>query len=112
MPFYQGTRLQRGQGLGSIFGGLFCSVLPIIKKIAPMIGRKVLQTGVQIVDDVASCQSFKESAKTRIIDAINKGINKIVLAGESQSGSGFRRKRRLQTSAKKHCKRRTSDILL
>jgi hypothetical protein len=111
MPVFYGARMQRGHGLGSIFSGLFRTVFPILKRIAPIIGRKALQTGVQIAGDVASGQSFKNAAKTRVVDVINEGINKIIPTQEAQSGSGIRRKRRYHRHRiSKKNKRRKLDI--
>ncbi len=93
LPVFSGARMQRGHGLGSIFGGLFRSVFPIIKKYAPAIGRKALHTGFKIANDVADGQSFKDAAKTRIFGALEEGINKIIPQTDGQSGSGNRRKR-------------------
>ena len=93
LPIFYGAHMQRGHGLGSIFGGLFRSVFPFIKKYAPVIGRKALQTGVRIANDVAEGQSFKDAAKSRLFGALEEGINNFVPQAESQSGSGNRRKR-------------------
>jgi hypothetical protein len=108
LPVFYGARMQRGHGIGSILSGLFRAVFPIIKRVAPVIGRKALQTGMQIVGDVASGQSIKESAKTRVMDVIQEGINKIVPTGDGQSGSGFRRRKKRRQ--KKTTKRRKPDI--
>jgi hypothetical protein len=94
LPVFYGSVHQKGHGIGSLFGGLFRSVFPILKKVAPAIGRKALQTGIQIAGDVARGQSFKESAKTRVFDALQEGINKIVPTENAQSGSGIRRGRK------------------
>ena len=59
---------------------------------------------MQIAKDVASGQSFKKSAKTHVMDALQEGkthvmdailedINKIVLVETTQSGSVIRRNR-------------------
>ena len=90
LPVFYDARMQRGYGLGSIFGGLFRS---FIKKYAPVIGRKALQTGVRIANDVAVEQSFKDTAKSRLFGALEKGINNFVPQAEGQSGSSIRRKR-------------------
>jgi hypothetical protein len=90
LPVYAGRRTQYGYGIGSIFGSLFRSVFPIIKSIAPSIGLKALQTGAQIVRDVREGQSFKESAKKRVLGAIEDTINNPPL----QTGSGVKRLRR------------------
>ena len=54
MPVFYGARMQRGHGLGSIFSGLFRSIFPMLKRVAPVIGKKALQTGIDIVSDVAA----------------------------------------------------------
>ena len=94
MPVFYGARMQRGHGIGSIFGSLFRSVLPIFKRVAPAIGKKAIQTGLEIVDDVASGQSLKEAAKSRVMGAFKEGINKTVHNEIDQSGSGTRRGRK------------------
>jgi hypothetical protein len=108
LPVFVGARMQRGHGIGSIFSGLFRSIFPIIKRVAPVIGKKALQTGVNIISDVAAGQSFKEAAKTRVTDAINEGINSFMPSGGAQSGSGVRQKRTRR--GKKKAKKRKLDI--
>jgi hypothetical protein len=48
MPIFQGVRMQRGHGIGNIFAGFFRSVMPLLKRIAPVIGRRALLTGASI----------------------------------------------------------------
>ena len=114
LPVFHGARVQRGHGIGSIFGGLFRSFFPILKRLAPIIGRKALQTGVQIAADIISGQSFKEAAKNRVSHAFQEGINTIAPSDSDQSGSGFKgRKRRRQQKKKPattKAKRRKTDI--
>ena len=111
MPVFRGARLQRGYGIGSIFSGLFRSIFPVLKRVATVIGKKVLQTGTNIVNDVAAGQSPKESAKSRLTDALRKGISSFIPMGNTQLGSGYRRKRKHskkpKTSKKKKIKRHT-----
>jgi hypothetical protein len=97
MPVFYGARMQRGHGIGSIFGGLFRTIFPILKRVAPAIGRQALETGMQIAGDVAGDRSVKEAAKTRVVEAIEKGINKIASA-QNQTGSGISRKRTRSTA--------------
>jgi hypothetical protein len=94
LPVFYGSRIQRGHGIGSIFSGLFRTIFPILKRVAPIIGRKALKTGMQIASDVAGGQSFGDSAKARVMNVIEEGINKIVPSESNQSGSGIRRKRK------------------
>ena len=96
LPVFYGQRTQRSHGIGNIFGGLFRTVFPLIKRFAPLIGRKALQTGIQIASDVAEGRSLKEATKERVGETIREGINKLTTA--SQSGSGVRRKRKKSRS--------------
>ena len=110
MPVFYGTRMQRGHGLGSIFSGLFRSIFPVLKRVAPVIGKKALQTGIDIVSDVAAGQSLKESAKNRVSDALKEGISSFIPTGNAQSGSGYRRRRKRSKKPKISRKKKSKDI--
>ncbi len=110
MPVFYGARMQRGHGLGSIFSGLFRSIFPMLKRVAPVIGKKALQTGIDIVSDVAAGQSLKESAKSRVSDALKEGISSFIQTENTQSGSGFRRKRKHSKKSKTSKKKKSKDI--
>jgi hypothetical protein len=96
MPVFYGAKSQRGHGIGAVLGGLWRTVFPILKKVAPVIGRTVLNTGAKIARDVArdvaDGRSFGESAKAHVLEAVENGINKIASVGETQSGSGIHRR--------------------
>ena len=110
MPVFYGARMQIGHGIGSIFSGLFRSIFPVLKRVAPVIGKKALQTGIDIVSDVAAGQSLKESAKSRVTDALKEGISSFIPSGNTQSGSGFRRKRKRSKKPKSSKKKKSKDI--
>lgn len=104
MPVFEGARMQRGHGIGSIFSGLFRTIFPLFKKVAPVIGRKALQ----LADDVIGGRSFKDSAKQRLMEGIGEGINTFTSNKTDQSGQGFqRRKRRRQTKKKSTLSKRS-----
>ena len=84
MSAFYGARIQRDHGLGSIFSGLFPSIFPMLKRVAPVIGKKALQIGFDIVSDVAAGQSLKESATIRVSDAIKKGIGSFIPTEKTQ----------------------------
>jgi hypothetical protein len=94
MPVFAGARYQRGHGIGSLFSGLFRSVMPLIKKFAPVIGKKALEAGANIIGDVSSGRSFKESAKERASSAFSESIKSLFPQSNDQTGSGKRRKRK------------------
>jgi len=49
LPAFHGTRFQRGYGLGYIFKGLFRWAVPHLQQGSKMLGKKDLQTGVDVV---------------------------------------------------------------
>ena len=110
LPVFYGTRMQRGHGIGNIFSGLFRSIFPMLKRVEPVIGKKALQTGIDIVSDVAAGQSLKESAKSRVSDAMKEGISSFIPMGNAQSGSGYRRKRKRSKKSKISRKKKSKDI--
>ena len=69
LPYFAGAQYQRGHGLGSLFGGLLRSVMPLLKRGAVALGRGALKTGVRIAGDVLSGQNIKTAAKRRVTDA-------------------------------------------
>ena len=63
-----------------------------LKRTAFVIGKKALQIGIDFVSDKTVCQPLKESAKSHVSNALNKGISSFVLTDNTQSGSDFGRK--------------------
>ena len=52
LPAFHGAQFQRGYGLGSIFKGLFRWAMPHLQQGAKVLGKKALQTGFQVAQDV------------------------------------------------------------
>ena len=107
LPVFQGSRGQRGHGIGSVLSGLFRSAVPMLKRGLATFGKHALKTGLEIAGDVAEGKSFKDSARERIVPTILPGIKRFAEEEifNNQSGSGKRRRR-----ARKTRKRR--DILV
>ena len=63
IPFFSGSRTQRGHGLGSVLGGLFKSAVPILKRGVKTLGKHALRTGLQIASDVVEGKNFKTAAR-------------------------------------------------
>ncbi len=83
---YSGERFQRGYGLGSIFGSLIRSILPIAKKVAKTVGRQALRTGAEVAQDYLQGEDLAGSIKTRgragAKRVLNKGTRKIQQRGQ------------------------------
>ena len=99
LPVFAGSRVQRGHGLGRLFGGLLRSAAPLIKRGAVALGKRALKTGLRVADDVMSGQSVKDSAKRRAKEAGTDFINSLLGGAGSPPGvraSNARRKRRIK----------------
>ena len=47
LPYFAGAQYQRDHGLGSLFGGLLRSAMPLIKRGAVALGKGALKTGIR-----------------------------------------------------------------
>ena len=103
LPVFQGSRGQRGHGLGSMLSGLFRSAIPMLKRGLATFGKHALKTGLEIAGDVADGSSFKDSAKARFLPTIVPGIKRFAEQEifSKQSGSGKRRKTRRKVSQRR-----------
>jgi len=92
IPVFVSLNFQRVLGLGSIFGGCFCPLRPLVLPFVKTQGKKNLasavKTGMQVADYMMEEQNFRQSAKT--------------VSGSRQSGD---KKRRLVT-------RRSNDLCM
>jgi len=134
MPVFQGARMQRGHGLGSILSGFFRSAWPIIQSGAKAFGKQFLRTGLQIANDVVEGgENLKQSTLRRIPEGIKafassdnfnsqsggerkglkqlrkihnflKSLNSTEDSANNQSGSGRKRPKRLQRKLDKRFK--------
>jgi len=96
MPVFVGTKRQRGHGIGSMLSGLFRNVLlPFLKGNVGSLAGNVLNTGVQVLDDVLQGKLVKDTVKKRIPAAIKAAARDI----DWQTGSG-------QPERKRHRRRR------
>ena len=83
LPAFHCARFQRGYGLGSIFRGLFRWAVPHLKQGAKMLGKKALQTGVNVAQDVL----VGENLKTAVAKQGKKALG-IPSQNSPQSGAG------------------------
>ena len=83
LPAFHGARFQRGYGLGSIFKGLFRWAMPHLQQGAKMLGKKALQTGVDVAQDVLAGENVKTATKKRAKQALG-----LPSQNSSQSGGG------------------------
>jgi hypothetical protein len=106
MPVFQGARMQRGHGLGSVLSGFFRNAWPLIQTGAKAFGRQFLRTGLQIANDVADGEKFKDASMKRIPE----GIKAFASSNNFTTQSGGGRKRRRKRAVKRLRKRSKYDI--
>ena len=77
-PVYRGGAWQQGYGLGSIFGSLFRSAIPLLKDTGKTfvknLSRKALKTGVGVAGDVIRGRNLEDSVKKRMIQAMTNAV--------------------------------------
>lgn len=74
IPIFAGAKNQVGYGLGSIFGNLLKSALPVVKQGAKNLGKLALKTGLDIAQDKLSGKTLNNS----FMDNINKAKREIL----------------------------------
>ncbi|CAH3033852.1 unnamed protein product, partial [Porites lobata] len=85
LPAFHGARFQHGYGLGSIFRGLFRWAMPHLQQGAKVIGKKALQTGVNVVQDVLDGDNIKTAVHKRTKQALGLPSQNSL---QTQSGAG------------------------
>ena len=87
---FQGMPYQRGNGLGSFFGRLFRSILPVAKRIGKSalktVGREALDMGANVIGDLSKGRTAKEAFKEHGLKATRNLINKAGTIVKNQSG--------------------------
>lgn len=72
LPAFHGARFQRGYGLGAIFKGLFRWAVPHLKQGAKVLGKKALQAGMNVAQDVAEGENVGKAVRKRTIQAVGE----------------------------------------
>ena len=105
-PYYSGTLIQKGYGLGSTFKQFFRWAVPLFKKHAlptieggvKAVGKQALSSASEVIKDVISGKNVFEAAKEQAsvaVDSLKRS------AEETLSGRGIKRKRKRHTNQKK-----------
>lgn len=91
---YKGAPYQRGHGIGSFLGGLFRSVLPLLKNGAKVVGKEALSAGVGLLSDMINVQPMDESVRSRFKTATSNLKRKADEKIDSiMRGSGYKIKK-------------------
>ena len=85
LPAFHGARFQRGYGLGSMFKTLFRWAVPHLRQGAKVVGKKALQTGANVAQDVLQGENFNTAVTKRGRQALGLASQK---SPQAQSGEG------------------------
>ena len=101
LSVFVGGRHQKGRGLGSLLSGVGRIIAPLLKSGGKALLQEGLQTGLQVVGDIASGRKFKSALRGRTKEAgkrlFDRAVNKVVGAPPGQPA----KKRRINTHAKR-----------
>jgi hypothetical protein len=91
ISYFQGQRFQRGNGFfGNFFRG---SVMPLLKKVLPYLGRQAVETGSDFVEGLRGGQDFKQAARGSLKKRAGAITEDALTRIKGQIGSGRRRSR-------------------
>ncbi len=115
-PVFQGSRTQKGFGLGNILGGLFRTAMPLFKQGAKTLGRQALRTGLGIAQDALEGKNIKTAAQSRLKQTGRHMARRMIQNADSRLNRPARKnikrkrnqKRATSTSGKRS--RRSLDI--
>lgn len=109
---FRGSPNQRGHGIGTFLRGLFRASLPYLKSGAKVVGRELLHTGSNFLDDLDADVPAKEALESRLKEAAGnlkrKAINRVL------TGKGYKSKKRKKSvqSKRRSRKRKTSKKVI
>ena len=93
LSVFQGSRGQRGHGLGSMLSGLFRSALPMIKRGLSAFGKHALKSGLEIANEVADGRSLRDASQSRLPVGIKRFAAQTNFTDQTGSGENRKRKR-------------------
>lgn len=83
---YSGPVYQKGYGIGSFLGGLFRTLLPLLKSGSSAVGSELLKTGANILTDITHMEDPQQAIKRRSKESIN---NLGSMFGTAMFGNGY-----------------------
>ncbi|GFV08212.1 uncharacterized protein F54H12.2 [Trichonephila clavipes] len=102
LSYYQGQSFQKGYGIGGWFKRLcvcvFRTALPFLTRGAKSVGKEVLKTGTQIVNDLLEGQNLEDAAKHRTKETGRKLAREAIKKADDMLGQGKKYKRKKRFS--------------
>jgi hypothetical protein len=111
-PVYRASfRMQRGNGIGSFFRGLFRFVKPLLYSGTKAVGKEALKTGSNVITDNLNKETEQPVGnifKNRFGETKDNLEQKI--KNMTRSGLGLKRKRKVKKAQSQSKRRKVKDI--
>lgn len=90
---FAGDRYQKGNGF---FGRFFSStIMPLLKKVLPYLGKQALDTGIDIASQMKGGTKFKQAAKSGLKRRASQvAEDALIEVKNAQTGDGIKRRRK------------------
>ena len=72
LPAFKGAARQKSYGIGGIFKGMTRTFAPVVKKGLLCLGKQILQSGVQVLDDVSRGEDMEVAIRIRAVEGAKK----------------------------------------
>jgi hypothetical protein len=108
---FQGTKYQRGYGIGNVFKRLYKWIVPIFEQkgipILKTLGKTIIKGTTNFADDAIEGKNIKTSAKRRFEESLNELSDKAgVMSGEGLHHENHINKKRKTVKFKQFKKRK------
>jgi len=113
MNIYRGKTVMSGSGIGSIFKALFKRVIPIAKQVGIATGKRLLEGGKAILEDVSSGKNLQGSVKAQFRKAgkdLLSDVRESLSSGKKNNSNTRRRIMSNSTNRTKNHKSLPSNI--
>ncbi len=108
-PVYVGTHYQRGHELGGIFGSVFMSAVPLLKRGAKTLGRESLKTGLNLASEVMEGQNVTKAGKSRLKSAGQNVLQKAIIGVEPAGERSIKRAAKEKKPRRRQTKLRSTS---
>lgn len=92
--YYAGAAYQKGYGIGSWLGGLFRTILPVLRSGAAAVGKEAARAGSHVLADVAAGDNLRDSAHRHIRQAGDNLTVSLKRKADAMKGSGRIKRRK------------------
>lgn len=107
--FYSGPIYQRGYGIGSFLGGLFKTVLPLLKRGGIAVGKELLRNGTNLVHDLENNVDPRTALTKRAKETVGN-LQRKLMYGEGFKTSRYPLKRQLLAKPRKVKSKRKNKV--